>query len=637
MPSAARARLAWLRKPGPWIAAILVAHVALAVGWSLAVPLFEEPDEISHVLYVRYIQAYHRLPVQDKNSEGPRSHHPPLFYLAGALLTAWVPVSGSVDAIRPETNPNFRVVYGDTEADNKAHYVHFTPEERFPYSGLPLFVHVLRLLSVALSTGAVWLTYLTARTLRPNDAPFALLAAALVAFNPDVIIFASVVYNDTAALFGGALVLYTVTRSAMRGFTAWRWFWVSAALGIGLLLKLNVLALGVPVGLLWLWEAWTRRGSGLRALATNAVAVSAPFAALTGWWFLRNLQLYGDLTANSAILALWGKPKPEETSVWRQTLTLLDNPIGHFGTGAWISFPDWTYVAARILILLALAGAAIAAARYFQNLRGAEAGQPETHSAAMKIIRGAAADPTARLWAFHLAAILVIEASVVYYAVTVVGWTATRFMYPAFTSIVMLIAAGLLAYAPAGPRWPRMSRAAIALGASAALLVLAIYGLFGLIIPIYGPPRAPRPAELASMTRLDAHIGNVAQVLGYQLDNSHLHSDGVLDVTLYWDPKTRTDIPYSVFVHLFQPGVGSLAQRDTYPGQGNWATTVWDPGRQFVETFRLHVPPDALPVTGGQILVGLYDRNSMARLPVTGRDAVPDQGWIAFGSINLQP
>jgi Dolichyl-phosphate-mannose-protein mannosyltransferase len=631
----ARRRLDWLLRPGPWIAAILIAHAALAVGESLAVPLYEEQDEISHILYVRYIQVYHRLPVQDKNSEGPRSHHPPLFYLAGALLTAWVPVNGSVDAIRPEVNPNFRVVGDDTETDNKAHYVHFTPDERFPYSGLPLLIHVLRLLSLALSTGAVWLTYLTARTVRPGDAPFALLAAALVAFNPDVIIFASVVYNDTAALFGGALVLYTATRAAQRGFSPWRWLWVSAALGVGLLLKLDVLAVGVPVGLLWLWEAWSRRGAGLRALATNALAVSLPFAALTGWWFLRNLRLYGDLTADSAILALWGKPNPVDTSVLKQTLTLLDNPIGRFGTGAWISFPDWAYVAARIVIVVALAGAAVAAARYFRKLRAADAGTSGPRGSTRQVLLAAAADPTARLWVFHLAAILVIEASVVYYAVTVVGWTATRFMYPAFTSIVMLVAAGLLAWV--GPRWPGIARAAIALGVGVALLTLELYALFGLIIPIYGPPRAPRAAEMASMTPLDAHIGNVAQVLGYHLDSSHLHSDGVLDVTLYWNPTTRTDVPYSAFVHLFQPGVGSLAQRDTYPGGGNWATTVWDPGRPFVETFHLHVPPDALPVTGGQILVGLYDRNTMARLPVTGRDAVPDQDWIAFGSIDLEP
>jgi hypothetical protein len=161
--------------------------------------------------------------------------------------------------------------------------------------------------------------------------------------------------------------------------------------------------------------------------------------------------------------------------------------------------------------------------------------------------------------------------------------------------------------------------------------------LFGLIIPIYGPPPTPSAADLSSMTPLDAHVGDVAQILGYQVDRSRVHSAGVLDVTVYWNPLRRTDAPYTVFVHLFEPGVGSLTQRDSYPGAGNWSTTVWDPGRPFVETFHLHVPPDALPVTGGQILLGLYDHTTMARLPVTGRDAVPDQNWIAFGSIDLQP
>ncbi len=228
-------RLAWLFRPGLWITLILVAHLGLAVGWSVSVPLFEMNDEPSHVLYVRYLQVKHQLPVQDKNSAGPRAHHPPLFYLAGALLTAWVPVTGplaALDQIRMETNPNFRVVPGDTESDNKAHYVHYTPDERFPYAGLSLMVHVLRLLSAALSTAAVWLIYLTARLLRPNDPGLALLAAALVALDPDVLIFAAVVYNDTAALFGGALVLYAVTRAGRLGFTPSRWFWISAALGV---------------------------------------------------------------------------------------------------------------------------------------------------------------------------------------------------------------------------------------------------------------------------------------------------------------------------------------------------------------------------------------------------------------------
>jgi hypothetical protein len=95
-------------------------------------------------------------------------------------------------------------------------------------------------------------------------------------------------------------------------------------------------------------------------------------------------------------------------------------------------------------------------------------------------------------------------------------------------------------------------------------------------------------------------------------------------------------VPFTVFIHLYDPIQGSLAQRDTYPGGGNWATHVWDPGRPFVETYRLHLPP-SLSTANGTILLGLYDAQTGARLPVQGADAVPEQSWIEFGDVTWQP
>src|SRR5262249_42906763 len=159
-----------------------------------------------------------------------------------------------------------------------------------------------------------------------------------------------------------------------------------------------------------------------------------------------------------------------------QTLTLLDDPIGRFGNGAWIGFPDWCYVVARIFIVVGLAGGAVAGVRYVRGLRAdraaggsAATGQP------LPLALAVLENPTAKIWLFHLIAALAIEVSVVYYAVTVVGWTATRLMYPAFTSLVMLCAAGWLAWFR--PRWRKW----VVIAASAAELALALYGLFGLI------------------------------------------------------------------------------------------------------------------------------------------------------------
>src|SRR5262249_53303629 len=153
-----------------------------------------------------------------------------------------------------------------------------------------------------------------------------------------------------------------------------------------------------------------------------------------------------------AIIAMWGKLKPEQTSVIGQTLTLLDDPIGRFGNGAWIGFADWCYVLARIFIVVGLAGAAVAGVRYLRRLRADRAaGGGPAPGRPLPLALAVLENPTAKMWSFHLIAALTIEVSVVYYAVTVVGWTATRLMYPAFASLVMLCAAGWLVVA--GPRW----------------------------------------------------------------------------------------------------------------------------------------------------------------------------------------
>lgn len=50
------------RPPPP--AGLAVAFAVLSVGWAMAVPPFEKPDEISHYAYGRMIADEARLPVQ---------------------------------------------------------------------------------------------------------------------------------------------------------------------------------------------------------------------------------------------------------------------------------------------------------------------------------------------------------------------------------------------------------------------------------------------------------------------------------------------------------------------------------------------------------------------------------------------
>jgi hypothetical protein len=170
-----------------------------------------------------------------------------------------------------------------------------------------------------------------------------------------------------------------------------------------------------------------------------------------------------------------------------------------------------------------------------------------------------------------------------------------------------------------------------------ASLALSAYALFGMLIPRYGIPPSASTGELRQATPLDAQIGDVARVLAYRVDSTSVHPGGVLAVTVYWQVMARTAQPYTVFIHIYSPETGSIAQRDTYPGLGNYATTLWDPGRTFVDTYRLYLPPDAPGTQQAMILLGLYDGNSGQRLPVTGQDAGPaEDSWVQFGSIGVQ-
>jgi hypothetical protein len=405
--------------------------------------------------------------------------------------------------------------------------------------------------------------------------------------------------------------LYLLARFTRRGqgFSFMRWVWIGAAFAVGVILQTSGLIMAIPIGAVLLFEAWrTRRW---RVLVEGVAGVSIPIAVLGGWWFVRNQALYGDWTANSTIAALWtyGPVMPLDVALYLVGTGL----VGRFGQGLMIDFPNPVYIAAGALTLLAVIGLVRAAVRHLRSVPVRQWLSPDFV-----------------LWALQPFTLIAVSISLTFYVLYYIHGVHGRYLFTAFPSIALLLAAGLL-------DWFRPRERALVAGVTLALtLGLALYGLFGLLIPTYAMPRSPSQVELRQMAPLDAEISDVAQVLGYQLSARVVKPGGYLDVTVYWQPQARTERPYTVFIHLFDPDLGSLAQRDTYPGSGNYATTVWDPGRTFVDRYRLRLPPDAATTDEARILLGLYDETTMQRLPVAGADAVADQSWIEFGDIRVQ-
>jgi hypothetical protein len=625
---------------------ILVCHVLLGAAYGLWLPLFESPDEPGHYLYVRHLQAHRQLPVQTEVFEAPRAHHPPLYYALGALLTAAVDIPGSPDAITVTPNPKFGYEQGAPGNDNKAVFVHNGPDEHWPFRGQALAVHLLRLLSLGFSTIAVVATYAAALHLRPGDLSFATLAAGMVAFNPMVLYMSGLVNNDTSALAGGAVVLWLVGRAWPGLLTArlgeWNWLLLGLAFGLSLLLKSSALVLALPISLALAAGFFAQPRPFSRHLA-RALAVGSPACLIAGWWYWRNFQLYGDLTGNAAVAIVSGRVPPAErwVDLPRKFAWLLQGlygcgPIGPLS----LCLPAPIYLAAAAVALFCLAGLFLVLRRARPDFR-----QPRT-----------------QLWLAHALTLAATTAAVLVYALSYNNTWGGRFFFPAFLSLAVFLSSGALAWIPAISRrsWPhamslqpvptggrpfggpsgavdnRRPLALIGLLLFATLLV-PLYALTFQVFPRYAPPRPILPFELSRAAPLNARLGEVAQVVGYRLDPPAVRPGGELAVTVFWRPLVPTPIPYTVFIHLFSPTHGSLAQRDTYPGLGTYPTTGWQPGRLFADTYRLRVSASAPAPDQAYLVLGLYDERTGSRLTASGADAVPEESWIAFGEVLVEP
>lgn len=595
------------------IALVLIAHLILSLGFNLATPVFEASDEPNHFLFVRYLQLRRELPVQGASWDGPRAHHPPGYFLLGALITAWVPLDPSVDTVHMLPNPHFTFRFGDAGVDNKAAWVHDPAVEGWPYRGMSLAVHLIRLLSLSFSTLAVWLTFRSASRLRPGDPAFATLAAGLLAFNPSVLFISGAINNDMAAMAACAWIVYHLGSSQRSTFTPRYWVVLGILFGVGILLKANVLMMAIPIAFVLLGEMLRTRAVRQSILA--AVYLVLAVLSVAGWWFARNHALYGDWTGNAAIVRLTGEiPAEQQLDFLPQFLyPLLTGMLGRFGTGLGvIRFPDSVYWLGGLVFLFAIAG--LAKLWILDRRRPSIEGNPVFGD----------------MWSVHLLTVLTVFVSVVVFMLNFPSATLGRYMFPAYPSLALLLAAGLLAWFR--PRWRTWAATAVVL----TNLSLAVYGLVGVEMPAFVPPRSPTSAEIARMHALDAAVVGTAQIMGYELDQSSVAAGETLSVTVHWLPESKTDRPYTVFVHLYAPEVGSIAQRDTYPGLGNYATMAWTPGRSFIDTYRLYLSDDVPATSSARILIGLYDERTQERLPTAGADANAEERWIGFGTVEVR-
>ena len=92
-------------------------------------------------------------------------------------------------------------------------------------------------------------------------------------------------------------------------------------------------------------------------------------------------------------------------------------------------------------------------------------------------------------------------------------------------------------------------------------------------------------------------------------------------MTLYWRCEEPLATNLTTFVHVRTKGetstAGMVAQMDSPPAAGAYPTSLWEPGEVVRDRISVPLPP-GLTLEGCEVVVGLYDPVTGARLPVPG-------------------
>jgi len=629
----------------PAIALILAAFVALSIAYSLVAPIFEAPDEIYHYFFIKHLADGKGLPVQSPENTGlweQEGSQPPLYYLMAALATFWMDTSDAEDLLwrNPQAN-----IGTPLDPGNKNVIVHTQRESGFatPFRGTALAVHIVRLLSVLLGTGTVFLTYRLALEVFPDHEHLAVGAAAINAFIPQFLFISGAVNNDNLVTLLSSLTLLLLIR-LVRNIqypipnTKWisdigYWVLLGVVLGLACLSKLSGLGLLILTAIILIVEAYRRRSA--RPLVGGMIAL-AVVMAVAGWWYVRNWTLYGDPTGLNMMLAVVGRGSPPSSlsELWGEFRGLRMSFWALFGWFSILVAPA-AYAILDGVSLLALAGLGVWFVR--QRWRG----RTETR------FLGAVVPKTYAVWEkpgfltqrrdhqFALEPLMVLMLWLTIVFLGLVRWTWTtpasqgRLLFPAISASCILLMLGLSQLVPA--RCAKITVIVIGL----AMFIFAALCPFLYIGPAYARPPVISPDEVPP--GVVHNFEGKIRLLGYQLDREEVAPGETLGITLYWQGLVEMEEDYYLFIHLLGRRGELVGNEDTYHGWGTYPTNLWRPGEIIADTYRLLVSESALSPSLIRVDVGLYDPTTEQGVTVFNQVGQPIGSSVVIGQLKMIP
>ncbi|NLF00679.1 MAG: hypothetical protein GX601_06840 [Anaerolineales bacterium] len=576
-------------------------YLALALAYNVVALPFESPDEVGHFFAVKYIADHGRLPDPDRVSSqqylyGQEGTQPPLYYLIGAALVRLSGIDTSDAQAYLRVNPH--TTCGSPHlSGNKAFLAHDPAQERFPWRGALLALHLLRLYSTALGLLTALGVYGIGRLVFPDRHEAALLAAGATALNPQFVFVTAAINNDNLLVMLCTWALFFCLRTIRGRLTVWNSLLMGALTGLAALTKLGGALLLPMIGLAILtvvWTEWRQKPKESRSLAGLALPVlrHAALAALPAlvfgaWWYIRNAVLYADPTLIEHHLAIVSRRDPTPLAqILHEVPSIFYSYWGRFTCD--VSPGGWYYAFWGGLVVLGLAAVGAGWARFTRVQR---------------------------------ISLLLLA---VWFILVFVGWfrwnllasgVQGRLLFPATASMSVLVAVGLSAVL--------RRRKGLAYIPLACWLGLALWALFGLIWPTFAPPQ--RYADVASAAISQPTAGRFEdgsaqiELVGAEIQPGSLEPGETMEVVLYLSTQEPMTDTYSIGLWLVSAIPGDttrLAGLDTWPGNGSYPTNVWRPGEVVRDAYRIIMPAEVARSQAWTVQVNVY--------------WVGQSGWLPF-------
>jgi hypothetical protein len=620
-------------------ALIVIASFLLFSLYSVLTPLYEASDELWHYPMVQHLAAGGGMPIQRKDqtdADAPwrqEGSQPPLYYWIAAAFSA--PFDSSNWRELRRINPHSDM--GVPTRDGNANAVLHTPAEQFPWTRAALATRIARFVSILMSTATVFFSYLIAHELFTHDASrithhtsnvmrhaswLRLAVPILVACVPMFAFISGAINNDNAAVMFSTIGVWWALRLMRLGDLSWKSAVFAGALaGLGALSKSSTMGL---VGLFGLAAVLSQLSSFKRRhfkrmtfdVLRFGLVMAAVTLALSGWWFIRNQQLYGDLLGWNAFLDVVGRRDTPASlaQLWTEREGFVWAFWGVFGTLNVIMHP-LIYDVLNVIFIVAMAGCVYGLASSVKR-------RALSHDALRKIL----------LCAFWVALVFV----------ALLRWSSLtpasqgRLLFPCIAVIASAMAYGL---------W-RIHRFLL-LGACAGFVALALAVPFVYIAPAYARPpnqwqaRLPVPVNATfgnALALVEAGVetppstssGGAPSTAGTASQSAASPSaqDALLvvrpgdEVTLRMNWQLTQPLPanYSIFVHLIDENDVIVAQRDMYPGQGNIATAETPADYHWTDRYTLRIPALAPAPRNLRWAAGAYNFQTGERLTLPNGD-----------------